>query len=108
MNVVYLLQSGEDGPVTLGVCSDRALRRRIAALQAGNPELLRLRALLDGDERLERALHGRFGAQRIRGDWYAPAVLGAVPADAPRVPLDASAEARRLAAMTLAELAQRR
>lgn len=108
MNVVYVVQSGEAGPVGLGTCGDRALRRRLATLQLGNPELLRVRLLLDGDERLERALRERLRAQRLRGDWFAPAALELIPPDVPRVPLDAGAEARRIAALTLAELAPRR
>lgn len=108
MNVVYLVQSGVDGPVAVGTCSDRGLRRRLAALQQGNPEVLHLRALLDGDERLERTLHVRFAPHRLRAGWYRPVALDDVPPDLPRLPFDASAEARRLAAMTLAELAPRR
>ncbi len=108
MNVVYVLQSGAGGPVAFGSCAERGLRRRLAALQQGNPELLHLRLLLDGDERLVRALQERFAAARLRGDWYPAAVLERIPATAPRLALDHSAEARRLAAMTLAELAPRR
>jgi hypothetical protein len=108
MNVVYVLQSGTRGPIAFGCCAERALRRRLTALQQGNPELLYLRLLLDGDERLLRSLRERFAPARLRGDWYAADVLGRIPASAPRLALDDSAEARRLAAMTLAELAPRR
>lgn len=106
MNVVYIIQSGPTGPVTLGTATNKGLSRRLSSLQAGNPEILQLRDVFDGDERLERELHVRWTAHRIRGDWYAPAVLQDLP-DRPKLPHDADAEQRRQAAMVLADLAPR-
>lgn len=107
MNVVYVLQSGPDGPVTVGTATDRGLQRRIGSLQAGNPVLLQLARLYDGDERLERELHVRWTPHRLRGDWYQAAALDDLPDGLATLQHDSSAETRRQAAATLADLAPR-
>lgn len=106
MNVVYLIQAGEDGPVLIGGVAERSLRRHLATLQHGNHEALSVREMLDGDERLERRLHVTFEDYRVRGDWYRPEILQILPDDLERVPRDEDAEERRLAALELAELAR--
>ena len=73
--VVYLVQSGEDGPVKIGTSTLGGLRRRLDALQIGNPVPLLLRAVFAGDRREERELHGRFAAAHVGGEWFLPAVL---------------------------------
>lgn len=103
MNVVFIIQSGADGPVTLGTTTDRGWSRKLASLQQGNPVLLTVAHLLDGDERLERELHVRWSPYRIRGDWYKPAVLDDMP-DVTEVPHDRGAETRRQALAALADL----
>lgn len=85
MNVVYLVQAGGTGAVLVGTVDRRALNRKLKRLQEGNPDLLYVRALLDGDERLERDLHVRWHELARRGDWYEPSVLEDIPADAARV-----------------------
>lgn len=107
MNVVYLLQSGDDGPVKIGTATDRGLTRTTTTLQRGNPEILRIRELLDGDERLERELHVRFTELYLRDDWYKPDVLDQIPPDTPRAEWDPGAEERQIAAKDLANLARR-
>jgi len=108
MNVVYVVQSGAGGPITVGTSTDRGYARRLASLQAGNPLPLTLLQLLDGDERLERRLHGAWARHRIRGDWYAAAALDELELDAlPRLPHDDASERRRQAAALLADLAPR-
>lgn len=104
MNVVYLIQAGDNGPIRLGTTTDRGLRRHIAALQKGNAEQLAVLDLFDGDERLERRLHVTFTDQHVRGDWYSPDILFHIPDDVVRVDVDPDDEQRRLAAMELAEI----
>lgn len=105
MNLVYIIQSGDDGHVSLGTATDRGLHRKIAALQRGNPEVLAIRHLYDGDERLERELHVRWTSHRYRGDWYHPAALEDLP-DVPELHHDDNSETRRRASLELADLAR--
>jgi alkylated DNA repair dioxygenase AlkB len=85
VNVVYLIRAGESDAVLVGTVDRRALARKIKRLQEGNPELLHVHALLDGDERLERELHVRWHEHHRRGDWYRADVLADIPSDARRV-----------------------
>lgn len=69
---VYLIRAGASGPVKIGWASDP--HKRLAQLQSGNHEQLRL---LDCDQfpvedarEIERDLHQTFAAQRIRGEWF--------------------------------------
>lgn len=92
----------------IGTTTDKGLKRRLAALQHGNPELLTITHLFDGDERLERSLHVRFSDYHLRGDWYRHEILDNLPDDLPRVPFDPDAERRRLAAEELRDLGRGR
>jgi hypothetical protein len=67
---VYFVQSGAAGPIKIGWAA--SVRKRLALLQIGNPETLRLLAVAPGDAELEALLHLRFGDHRIRGEWFAP------------------------------------
>jgi hypothetical protein len=69
--VIYLIQSGEDGPVKIGITSSDP-RKRVAQLQTGNPTPLRLRATISGDASIERHLHSKFGQLRLNGEWFEP------------------------------------
>jgi hypothetical protein len=71
MAVIYLIQSGEDGPVKIGITNADPMRR-VAQLQTGNPIPLRLRASISGDASVERHLHSRFGQFRLNGEWFEP------------------------------------
>jgi len=71
--VVYLVQSGEAGPVKIGTSTLGGLRRRLETLQVGNPAPLLLRAVFAGDRRDERELHRRFAAAHVGGEWFSPA-----------------------------------
>jgi hypothetical protein len=70
-SMVYFVQA-ESGPIKIGV-SVKTLDR-LSALQGGSHERLRLMAYIDGGTReLETALHRRFRAHRISGEWFSPA-----------------------------------
>lgn len=71
MPTVYLIQSGEVGPVKIGLTSGDP-RKRIAQLQTGNPIPLRLRATMAGDVTVERHLHSKLGRFHISGEWFEP------------------------------------
>lgn len=68
---VYMIRHGEasDAPIKIGV-TRLPINDRIGIMQSNTPVALRLMRLLDGDWRLERELHERYSANRIRGEWF--------------------------------------
>lgn len=68
-SIVYVIQCGaDDGPLKIGVTED--LSERLRHLQLANPLPLRALVTLAGEQPLEKALHARFGALRMRGEWF--------------------------------------
>lgn len=65
---VYFIRAGTDGPVKIGLATDPL--RRLGALQTAHSELLRLIRVLDGGATVEKALHARFAALRMSGEWF--------------------------------------
>lgn len=65
---VYFAQATSGGPIKIGF-STRATRRR-PELQTGNPERLTYIAFIPGSREDERALHSRFQADRLEGEWF--------------------------------------
>jgi len=63
---VYVVGYGEY--VKIGISRD--VVARVAALQVGAPEEIRIIAVLDGWEAEERALHIRFEQYRLKGEWF--------------------------------------
>lgn len=104
MHLILLVQSGDDGPVKVVLADSRSFQKTVAGLQHGNPEWLHLRAVLDGDERLEAHLHSVFAAWRRTRGWYAAGVLEQVPGDvAYYSDHDEEDEQRRLAAARITD-----
>ena len=68
--VVYFVQAGKSGPIKIGFATD--LTKRIASLQTGCPDDLRLLAVVDGGREVERRMHNRVAGDRIRGEWFRP------------------------------------
>lgn len=107
MQLVLLVQSGDDGPVKIAGATDRNLERVVNRLQLGNPEQLHVRKALDGDERLEKMLTESFAGHRLPRGWYAPTVLDLVPGDVAHYEgFDDFDERRRIAAAALADPAE--
>lgn len=72
---IYFVRSGSRGPVKIGWTSG-PVELRVAELQCGNPETLRVcHVIEDMAKSDEAALHRRFASLRIRGEWFDPAVL---------------------------------
>ena len=67
---VYFIQAGVGGPIKIGCSADAA--SRLATLQVGNPEALRLLATAPGGFAEEATLHARFAAHRLTGEWFRP------------------------------------
>jgi hypothetical protein len=66
---VYIVAAPSIGLVKIGFASKPLMR--FSALQSGCPIRLDLVAVIAGDLRCERALHGRFAALRRTGEWFA-------------------------------------
>lgn len=64
---VYFI-SDDFGHVKIGVAADVEMRRQ--DMQIANPGELRIEAVLPGDETLEYALHDKFAADWVRGEWF--------------------------------------
>ena len=65
---VYFIRAGESGPVKIGKADD--VMERLAGLQCGNPEPLRLIRTLDGGQFEEYWLHRHYRPLRLRGEWF--------------------------------------
>jgi Meiotically up-regulated gene 113 len=67
---VYVIRIGDDGPCKIGSATDPV--RRLRHLQTGQPQRLRLLHVFRGGAEEEAALHRRFAAVRISGEWFQP------------------------------------
>ena len=70
--MIYFVQAGEEGPIKIGVAEN--VERRIAGLQVAHFVDLKLRLMLEGDDRHESYLHAKFEPYRMRGEWFKPVV----------------------------------
>lgn len=68
---VYFIQQGDSGAIKIG-CSKNPTQR-LAGLQTGHSEALRLLTCAVGSQAQERALHDRFAHLRVSGEWFRPA-----------------------------------
>jgi hypothetical protein len=64
---VYVIQ-GDDPAIKVGYAV--LVPDRVAGLQTGNPQILRLLEVVPGDRRLEWNLHRRLAASRVHGEWF--------------------------------------
>ena len=65
---VYIVQGDPETPIKVGTAGNP--KARIAGMQTGNPQILRLLNALPGSEALEFNLHQRMPDARIRGEWF--------------------------------------
>lgn len=70
MNTIYMIQSGDGGPVKIGLSKNP--KKRLSQLQVSHPYTLRLIHIFAGGRDEEIALHLRFAEARIRGEWFHP------------------------------------
>lgn len=71
--MIYFIQAGEGGPVKVGYVDteDRqAVDFRLGLLQVGNHEQLNVLATMPGGIGVERELHEKLAAGRLRGEWF--------------------------------------
>jgi hypothetical protein len=67
--MIYFIQSGRSEFVKIGYCKGEP-RARLGQLQVGNPEELRLLAVIDGDLAFEAYIHQQLSHLRVRGEWF--------------------------------------
>lgn len=104
IEVVLLIQSGDTGPIRLVGCAMRGIKRKLATLQDGSPELLHIRDAIRGDERTKTRLHMELDPHyRARG-WYEPAALHAIGDTFIRHDIDENTERQRIASINLDEI----
>lgn len=65
---VYVIQAHAESPIKIGLATD--VRHRMGELQTGNPYPLRLLYVFCGSFEAEQALHRRFAAFRMCGEWF--------------------------------------
>lgn len=68
---IYFVLSSETKEIKIGY-TERNVDKRIAEMQTGHPHKLELLASLSGNMEFEKSLHRKFGAMRIRGEWFMP------------------------------------
>lgn len=69
---VYFIQARNDGPVKIGFTSAHPMHK-LATLQSYNHDELSVIGFIEGATYAdETALHHRFAAERIRGEWFEP------------------------------------
>lgn len=65
---VYFIESGEGGPIKIGVSS--CVGQRMYDMQISNPEKLSCLLTVSGGVPLELMLHKVLHGSRIRGEWF--------------------------------------
>lgn len=68
---VYFIQHGEGGEIKIGTTCGNPYAR-MSTLQTGTPLELRLLVSIPGGVAEEVAVHERFAALRVRGEWFRP------------------------------------
>ncbi len=71
--MIYFLQDSGDFAIKIGSTGADDPLERVRSLQTGNPRPLVLLGTMPGNEEDERALHCRFSAHRLHGEWFRPA-----------------------------------
>jgi hypothetical protein len=67
---VYFIQSGDDGPVKIGLSKNPW--SRLCKIQTDHDRPARLIRLFEGGHAQERELHRRFAEHRMNGEWFKP------------------------------------
>lgn len=68
---VYFIQAGNGGDIKIGFSVSPG--RRLAALQTGSAMHLSLLGVVAGPQSFELAVHTKFRAHRVKGEWFRPA-----------------------------------
>jgi hypothetical protein len=72
--IVYFIQDAVTLAIKIGFCLKKP-KKRLAALQTGNSNTLRLLGQVPGSVLHEKLLHVRFSRFRIQGEWFSNAII---------------------------------
>jgi DNA-binding XRE family transcriptional regulator len=67
--MIYFMHCRDTGRIKIGYSADPW--SRFVKVQSDSPTRITLRAIIEGDQGGEAALHARFSASRERGEWFA-------------------------------------
>lgn len=68
--MIYFIQAENGGPIKIGFSlTEEGCKRR---LQTGNPHVLVIRKMIEGDLFGEQDLHRQFQSSRLAGEWFFP------------------------------------
>lgn len=67
--MIYFVQAGDGGPIKVGFTNN--IERRFSSATTDNPADLKILGVCSGTSRYEKALHARFHAHHVRGEWFA-------------------------------------
>ena len=70
---VYFFRAAQGGPIKIGYSTTPRARRK--ELQTGHGDVIVCVGYLRGTKQSEAMLHHAFAAQRVRGEWFAPAPM---------------------------------
>jgi hypothetical protein len=65
---IYFICNDAETYVKIGISND--MSKRLPMLQVGNPETLKVYAIIKGNERTEKKIHDIFYDNHIRGEWF--------------------------------------
>jgi hypothetical protein len=68
--MIYFIENTETKHIKIGFSTD--VRRRLIDLQISSPHELKILTICEGDDKLEKELHKRFGEHHFRGEWFLP------------------------------------
>lgn len=77
--LLYLIQAGDDGPVTIGAVTSAHVQRRLERLQEGSAPELHIRRLVVDEELLAVKVQATNADHHIRGAWFRAALLENLP-----------------------------
>lgn len=72
--MIYFIQATQSGLIKIGYTGGDVLHR-LAELQVGSPEQLKLVCMMPGSRWDESRLHCNFGRFRARGEWFYPVLM---------------------------------
>jgi excisionase family DNA binding protein len=68
---IYFIQAGDAGPIKIGYTLN-SVANRLAGIQTGNHEELRIIGVMPGGRATEAEIHEQIAQHRIRGEWFHP------------------------------------
>lgn len=73
-SLLYFVQTGESGPIKIGISTLANMKSRVTSLQTSNAEKINVLAVLivANPQYLEENLHNHLSEHRMNGEWFRP------------------------------------